>query len=1011
VTVVRGDAAADIYNKGIGELQNNQYADAAKDFDVIINSYPTYQGIDDTRIRAGLSYLYATKYPEAIDRFSKEAADSAKPEFRSTALYFTALAQFQQGQKNNDKASFDQAATTLTTLINLITTAPTPENKGFLESAIYYRSLSYYLKEDYDNAEKDLIQLIQQFPSSLSLPDYNLRLGSVYAVETNQAVTAKKSADVVLAAANKALAVFDRVSSDPNALVQANEANMSKGEILFLVAQIDGSPDSYKKALDAYRLVRRKDDMIPLQQTRLDQLRKQAQQQASANAANGVKGYGDDSSLLITREENKLSALQDGPDPIIQALIRIAECYVSLQEPDEARTILHRLSAHAKLTTDQQQEVDFQTLLSYALGGQTEQADKVLTDYLSKHAGDPQADSISYLIAGELMKRKDYDGALKATQRSLTGFPKGRYAADVIGLEAEALTKLGKIDESAKIIDDFLKADPTNPKANNLLLTRAQNETAEKNYDAALKDYKQVADNAAAGPIVQGGAMAGYIQTLNSLGKFDDVITAAKDFQTKYPTSTVLPSVLLFQAIAMDQKHDPAAIAALQDLAKKYPKDDSAPFALSYVIHIYEVANNIPAMVQAANDLRAAYPESYGLLVTAADEVSTNLIKQKKFTDAIALYQPLADLTNKPDIAATATNKIGGLWLASAKSMGYYQSMQVPDRQEAEKRLSSGEQAYLTTLKKYPDQLTAVGDAFDGLTNAAKQRRSWGLLKDPDLEGYLTKLGADFTDPAMQARFEMAKTGLVFVIKAGATQFPAALDRYKKVIAANSSLILTRQESNQYGELLLAAKDYPTAEKVYSDLQTNAPSNDQAAQGDALYGLGATALGQGDLAKAKDFFKQLTGLNGGGRWHPHILDADYGIALADEQSTDVAVLDEARTLYSQLMQAQGNNSTAAKAMVGYGRLLEKAGYAVAAKPAPGGPNEFAIHYYQEPNLIYDGATPEQSAEGLYDAGQAYEKAGDPANAKKAYAQLLQLYTTTAPDWASKAQAAQGKLGP
>lgn len=1008
-TWVRGDAAGDLYNQGVAALQNNRYDDAAKAFDTILTSYPTTPNIDDVHIEAGYAYFFAGKYPEAVDRLSKEAAYDAKPEFRPTALYYTALAHFSQGQKNKDNDAFEQAGTTMTTLIELITTAPTPENRDFLEQAIYYRALAQFERNDYDDAEKDLLQLIQQFPTSLSRPDYYLRLGSLYAVETNQAVTSKQPAEAVRALADKALAAFDHVSTDPNALVQANEANMSKAEVLFLIAQLDSSTAGYEKALEAYRLVRRKADMIPIQQDQLDQLRKNAQAQAEARAQNSLPSLSNDSSLLIRREEGRLKDLQDGPDPIIQALIRIAECYVSMKEPDEARTILHRLIAHATLTPDQQQEVDFQTLYSYVLGGQSDQADKALDDYLAKHAGDPQADSISYQIAAALLDRKDYAGALKQAERSLKDFPTGKYAADATVLRAQALIRLDRTAEAEQIVDDFLKQNPNSPQANNVLLIFAQIMTSEGNLTGALADYQKVKDNTSASPDLRSAADAGYIQTLNSLHKFDDVISEAKNFESQYPTSKALPSVLLFAGLAMDQKHDPGALAALQNVARKFPKDEVAPFALYYIVNIYERANNVPAMIQAANDLIETYPQAYNFLVQAADAVSAISIKQKKFDDAIALYQPLTTAP-KPDVAATARNKIGGVWLAAAKALGHYQSMPLDTRAEAEKRLSAAEQAYLETLKNYPDQFAAVGDAFDGLVDTAKLRRSWGLLKDADLEGYLGKLGTDLTTPEMAARLELTKAGLVFVYKDGSKQYPTALDRFKKVIDANPGLRLTRQETDQFGELLLATKDYPTALKIYGDLLENADPNDQVARGDAFYGLGATYLAQGKVAQAKDYFLKLKALPGGGLWQAHILDANYGIALADEQSDQPAQTNEARLIYAGLMVApQGGVTLQAKAMLGYGRLLEKAGHAIT--PTTDGPNEYAVHYYQEPHTLFGPATPELSAEGLFDAGQAYEKAGDKANAKKQYDTLLQAYATTAPDWAAKAQVPEDRLGP
>jgi outer membrane protein assembly factor BamD (BamD/ComL family) len=1004
VSLARGDAAGDLFNQGAQALAAEQYDVAAKDFDSIITGYPLSPNIDEVRIRAGFAYLHAGKFPEAIDRLAKEAAPNAKPQFRGTALYFTALAEFSQAQKNADKAQAgSQFATTVTTLTTLLGLPPSPDNNGYFEQALYYRALAYFLKPDDAAAEKDLLTIIQQYPASLSRPDYYLRLGSLYAIETNAAVTAKKSAAEVNAAAQKALDAFDAVSRDPNALVQANEANMNKAEILFLVAQLDAaSPAGYQKALDAFRLVKRKDDMIPLQQQRLDDLRKAAQSQAQANAAGGLHSLASDSSLLIGREAGRLKDLQEGPDPVIQALIRMAECYVMLKEPDEARTILHRVAAHAKLTPDQQQEVDFQVLYSYVLGGQIDQANKALDDYLAKHAGDPQADTLSYQIAAKLLERKDYTGALAQADRSLKDFPQGKVAADAVALKAQALNRLNRIPEADAVVNNFLAANPTSPVANQMFLTKAQGEGSRGEFDNALKDYAKVKDNTSASPDLRAAADAGYIQTLNSLKKYDDLIAEAKKFQTQYATSKALPTVLLFQGMAMDQKHDPAAVAALQAVAAKYPKDDASPFALFYVVNIYQRSNplNVPALIKAYTDFQTAFPQSYALLVQAADTVSTVLITQKKFDDAIALYQPLTDAKD-PAVAAAARNKIGSVWFAAAKSLGYYQSMGLPARAEAEKRLAAGEQMYLQTLKNSSDQVDAVGEAIDGLLADLKQRRSWGLLKDADLEGYLTKLGADITDADVQARLELAKAGLVFMTKEGAKQYPAALDRFRKVIAANPNLRLTRQETDQYGELLLAAKDYPTALKIYNDLLANAAPNDNIVPADANYGLGATYLAQGDIAQARNYFLKMRGA----LWHPHIADANYGIALADEQSGQAADLADARQTYAGLMQnPQAGAALQAKAMLGYGRILEKSG--ATTKPLPQGlPTDFAVHYYLQPNLLFNLATPEQSAEGLYDAGQVYANAGDKVSAKAQYDLLIKTYGATAPDWVAKAQSA------
>ena len=74
-------------------------------------------------------------------------------------------------------------------------------------------------------------------------------------------------------------------------------------------------------------------------------------------------------------------------------------------------------------------------------------------------------------------------------------------------------------------------------------------------------------------------------------------------------------------------------------------------------------------------------------------------------------------------------------------------------------------------------------------------------------------------------------------------------------------------------------------------------------------------------------------------------------------------------------------------------------------------SEYAVHYYREPHTLFGPAVPELSAEGLFDAGQTYARAGDKSNAKKQYTDLIQAYGQTAPDWAAKAQTALTHLGP
>jgi outer membrane protein assembly factor BamD (BamD/ComL family) len=992
-----GQAAALLLQQGTAAMNSGDYATAAKDLDQIVTTYPSTPGIDDITIQAGYAFLHSGNYPRTISILKKLTAANAKPDVRGKALFFTGLAQFSQGHALTSEAakrSYREASETLAQLLAFINQNPTPDNRDMTESAMYYQALAAYGQENYEEATSELNSLLTRFPSSLQRPDYLLLLGSIYAVQTNNAIEAKEPLTQVTPLVNKAIAAFDQVINDPNAKVQGNEANMDEGQIYYLLAQTN--PADYEKALGVFRKVLRKDDMIAVQQQRIDALRAQ---QANSLQGGGASGS-NPTALLLDRETSRLADLTAGPDPIITALLRMAECYIGMKQADEARTILHRLRG-ATLTADQQKELDFQLLYSYTLGGQAEKADAALTDYLAKHPGDPSADSISVQIADALMKRTppDYAGALAQAQRSLKDFPDGKHVDAAVTLEAQALEKLGRVDESKHVIDGFVRDHPDNPLAYAMLVTQGEGQVQTNDLNGALATFGKVKDNPKAGAY-QASADAFYVQVLNLLQRWPEVAAEAKNFASKYPSDKALPSVEVLGAIAMDKQHDPGAIAVLQNVAKQFHDNEPvASFALFDVVNIYEREGKTALMVQAAKDLATAFPTAYALISQANDAVVAVLEKQRKFPDAVALYQPLTEAPDK-EVAAAAQNKIGEVWLAAAKAMGAYQSLQSgPARDEADKRMAAAEAAYVATLQNFPDQTDAVGDALQGLVNTGVARVKWGVLKDSDLGDYLGKQGAAFTSPEMQTRLELAKAGLVFVMKDGRQQDAAALDRMTKALAASPGLDLTTQEADQYGQLLIEAKKYPEAQKVFQALLDSAQPTELQKLAEAYYGLGATALAQADYANAKTWFVKMTSLPGGAAWSPHAGDTQLAMAQINEQSSSAADLADAKDTYGRIMiSPTAGAQNQAMAMLGYGRLLEKAGHAV--KAAGQADIEYATHYYEQVDLFYGTALPDLSAEGLYLAAQAYTKAGDTTDAQLDTAKLKSTYGSTA--WATKA---------
>ena len=254
----------------------------------------------------------------------------------------------------------------------------------------------------------------------------------------------------------------------------------------------------------------------------------------------------------------------------------------------------------------------------------------------------------------------------------------------------------------------------------------------------------------------------------------------------------------------------------------------------------------------------------------------------------------------------------------------------------------------------------------------------------------------------MQTRLELAKAGFVFIDKNGVKKYPAALTRFKAAVAANPTLQLTRTEANRYGQLLIAGQDYPTAIEVYIALQKIDPRDDQV-QADADYGLGATYFAQGNLDQAKLYFTQMKALRGGAAWHPHILDANYALAFIGEKSGQPSDLEASKETYAQLMQSpDASVELQAKAILGYGRILEAEGHTTTGTP----PNtaESAVHYYQAGRYHLWTRRPGTSAPKGFmpQAGSTTRRAIRPTPKRNINPSSRIIATTT---WAVKAQAA------
>lgn len=963
---LRAGPADDLFKAGNEAYAAEDYAKAIESYQKITTSFASASIINDVKLQLGLAYLYSGKYAEAVETLTKLTEKGTPPEIRERAFFYMGQAQLSlAGTLQNDEkarqAKLSASVASFTEQLNGFAKSP------LREDAYYNRALANFFLGKYDDAEKDFNALIAEFSSSVNKADYVFWLARTYGARATKALTDKKRTEAETWA-KKAKEVYARIT-DADSLIVANDARFESAELDFYLAEKEG----YAKAIAEYNKVRRRDDLLPGQKAKIDSIRAKI---ADAGRT-GNKDLSESLSRLRTREQSRLLDLEGRVDSAIKAAIRKAQCYVLLGKYDEARVILHRLKPHVTDEADKK-DVGFQTILSYALQKQVEKANSGLDTYLKDFPGDPDADIISFQIGNTFMGEKQYQEAYDQYARSLRDFPKGKYADQASMRQASAMSSLGEMDKAIAILTDFVAKNPKSPSAPEAQFTLGAVQMAVKKYDDAAKNFRAVKDNPQAGTF----APLAHFQlglALFSANQLDPALVELKSYVQKYPKEETTGTAALYIGMVLDRKKDPTALQALQEVAAKYPEDNSAPFALNYIASIYKREAKMPEMVAAYEKVYKTFPKSKEA-TTARVAVAQYLASQKKYDDAAKMYQELIKGEDKTSGGFAAWGE-GDMWSRASREYGAYTRITADEQKEVRRRLEASEKAYVTLLKEFPEAKES-SYGLQGLLDLALLRGEYGLLANDQVGKFFTDITAQITDPATKARVQLLQAAVPYEQGRRAD----AYNEYKKVLQSNPNVPFTPGDARRYGELLVEHNEADAAVALFTKLQAASDPDDVRTMAEVYYGLGSASLAKKDYPKAKESLEKLVKQYG---WHPKAATAQFGLGQIAHALKDSAA---AKTNFEAVIRSQrAPSDLKANAMIEMGDILSEEGLLVptADKTKPN-----ASGYYLKAEAYFGDALPEIGAAALMKAGQAFEKANQPAEARKQYEEIKKKYGKT-----------------
>lgn len=984
-------------------LEVGDYQKAAVLFERLLKEFPASPFVVEAQSRLGYALFLVGDFEKSLTSLNSVIADAKLPaevrEFAASLLPQVLSAKAEKMPPGDARNS--AYAQAVNEFDNFIQKFPASAE---MESANYGKALALFHAENYEGAAASLQGNLKQFPKSESVLDTQYLLGIVYSAHANQLMRNEDEAS-----RNKAFAIYDEAEKTFRALVAArsdvalaNDAQFQLAEVLYVRgAQSAGEErvNVLNRSLEAYRSVAPKDEMKAAQQARINQI-----QNAKRAAAGNVLRH-----RQLTRfqekEQAKLVQLEAKPDQTVPSRLRIGIIYFLLEKFDEARVVLRHMEPFLD-DEQQKKEALYYKTFTYAQQNLLEKAVECYDAFSSTYKADPMAENMPVAIGGLYLSAGENEKAIELFKSALAIYPNGRFAADALSQQATALLQLKRYDEAKQLYAKSISGNAKKELAAQAQFGIANIDKDTGKIDEAIDGFKKVRETYPDSPFVEQSCF--WIPQLLLFKQ--DAAGAVTEFQTfvsKYPESKLLPSILLYLAQAQQQTgNKDAALATLKDLAEKHAASEPAEFAYFQMAQIYSADQKPEQMVSALREFISKYPESKNAF-PAYDTVAQSAANSGNLTEAVAAYLEFAQKQPKSEQAPTAMLKAADLELKNTNALGRYIGLNEQQRTEWDKRLKHSIAIAEKLIQEYPES-QQVSIALKTILEGQKLFVTANLKSDADIQNYFQQLADKF------ASIPGTRTKVLFTYASFVYEQDKAKGLAQMASAFDPNLVYAPADLDLYGSALIEAKKLDEAQKVYAKVASDyanpegvtpdkAPGHIMEAQSIALYGQGKVLQEQGKNTEAGakfDLLKQLY------PWSPKVLEATYGIALADFEKKD---FDKASASLGQIIRAPNAPAELrAQSMLLVAKIHEAKGNIDAA-----------IDSYGKIAAFYDGI-PAAASEGLYKAGELIEKqlpsvtdekkkAAQKNRAIRFYKDLTEKYPTS--PLAPKASERLNQLGP
>lgn len=959
---------------------------------------------------AAYEFFLAGDYEAAEEAYKKVLADFPTASIVPAAQLQLAYAQFFTGK-------FDETQATLTTLLSgppvppairqaalslepqaisaKATALPTddPERKTLftqavakftefltnfpeatdIEQVVYSRALANFQMGEYDAAIEDLQQNVQRFASSQTISSSKNLLALAYATKASIEMNKGDEADreAAFALYKQSTDILREIIAARADLTLVNEAYFQLGEILFSQAISSNEADKpalFNESLEAYRSILPQDEVIALQQRRVDDFPSRRREALQRGDRAGLERLDEENE----RELRRLAEVRTKPDQTLNAMLKMAEIYFNSMRLNEARVLARHLDSFLE-TDDQKKRSLYLTAMTYGLQNAADRAVPAYESFQEQFKGDPIAQNLPLTVGSIFLNSpdpavNDPRRAIPYFEESLEIYPDGRFSGISAVNQALAQSRLGQADESLRTFQEFLARNPRPVEGVIAQMGIANIYKDTGRWDESIAAYNEVIAKFANQPQAADAEFWIAFATQQK-GDNEAALPMFEAFIEKHPESALIPTALYTLATAqLGTGNKEAGVATLARIANEYPDSPPAPFTYFQRAQIIAQDGDRETMLGLMKEFIKKYPQD-DKVYFAYDSLAQAELTDGNNDGAIARYREFAAEYPTSPQAAESLLKIVDLQRNAAAVLGRYSAMPPEDQLRWREQLDASVETSRDLVNRFPDS-QQVALAMRGILEAQRMLLAAGLKEPADIETY-------FTEFAESAPSDAAKSKTLFTLAVFIAESDSARALETMNGAYSADLVYAPNDLDFYGLALIGNANLEEAAGVFDKLATDfpipagvvpaqAPPQIQEAQAMALFGKGRIAQEKGDTASAGALFEQLKETY---PWSPKVLEANYGIA---ESLREQKQLDESLTLLTQIIRATTATAElrASSMLLGGDIMVDK----MNAAPDPAQKDEFrdtAIDYYIKIAQFYSGV-PAIAAKGLWKGGQMLE---------------------------------------